>query len=206
MEINKELFHYFIQSGTKLTYNPRNIIYMQEDSADTFYLITKGKVRVFMIDSSGEEITLEILQCGRIFGESSFIQNSYRPTTVEALSEVELISCQLNKLYPYLQESYDLTVTLLQLMSHTCNHLSILVKKAYTYNRYEKVASFLLEQKERSLHYTHEDISYMVGLSRVTVSKVLSEFSKKQYIELGYRKIIILDTDGLQSYMHDATT
>ena len=199
MKINENLFHFFEQAGTKVIYHPNDIIYMQEDDSTNLYLILKGRVRVFNINPMGEEITFEFLNKGRIFGESSFFQNSLRPTTVMAVNEVELISCYLDDLYPYLSESKELTIALLQLLSQTCDYMTSLLKKAYTYNRYEKIASFLLEQTvtdninkgiiNSTLPYTHEEIATLVGLSRVTVTKVLNDFVKKGYIKNKYRKI-----------------
>ncbi len=207
MKINENLFHFFEQAGTKVIYHPNDIIYMQEDDSTNLYLILKGRVRVFNINPMGEEITFEFLNKGRIFGESSFFQNSLRPTTVMAVNEVELISCYLDDLYPYLSESKELTIALLQLLSQTCDYMTSLLKKAYTYNRYEKIASFLLEQTvtdninkgiiNSTLPYTHEEIATLVGLSRVTVTKVLNDFVKKGYIKNRYRKIIILNKKAL---------
>jgi len=124
-----------------------------------------------------------------------------------AVNEVELISCYLDDLYPYLSESKELTIALLQLLSQTCDYMTSLLKKAYTYNRYEKIASFLLEQTvtdninkgivNSTLPYTHEEIATLVGLSRVTVTKVLNDFVKKGYIKNKYRKIIILNKKAL---------
>ena len=203
MKIKQELFHYFESAGTKVKYHSHDLIYMQEDDANNLYLITKGRVRVYVINPDGAETTLEIIGKGRIFGESSFLQNSSRPTTVSAIDEVELISCHLDQLYPYLNESKDLTISLLQLMSQTCDYLSALVKKAYTYNRYEKIASFLLEQisfdntNQNIIPYTHEEIASLVGLSRVTTTKVLNEFVKQKYIINEYKKVIVINKKAL---------
>ncbi len=208
LKISENLFHYFEQAGTRMTYHPQDIIYMQEDDANSLYLITKGRVRVYLMTSSGEEMTLEILGKGRIFGESSFFQNALRPTTVTAIGDVELIACQLDHLYPYLSQSKELTISLLQLMSQTCDHVTLLLKKAYTYTRQEKIASFLLEQnlidnEGKQISYSHEEIASLVGLSRVTVTKVLNDFAKKGYIRVAYRKINIIDRNGLVSILKD---
>lgn len=74
MKIKKSLFTYFEKAGKKEIYHPHDIIYMQEDNATTLYLIIKGRVRVYVMNENGEEVTLEILDQGRIFGESSFFK------------------------------------------------------------------------------------------------------------------------------------
>lgn len=78
MKIAENLFNYFKNTGTLIKYQPNDIIYMQEDSSNNLYLILKGRVRVYLISKDGQEITLDIIDKGRIFGESSFLLNTSR--------------------------------------------------------------------------------------------------------------------------------
>ena len=67
---------------------------------------------------------------------------------------------------------------------------------------------FLLEQTavdnpdkgivDGALPYTHEDLALVVGLSRVTVTRVLGEFQRQGWVECGYRKIRVRDREGLR--------
>lgn len=211
MRIQEEQFGAFEAVGQVLSYQPGEIIYMQQDSADTLYLIRKGRVRVYLSTESGEEVTLEIVERGRIFGESSFVRNACRPTSVTAVTQTELVACKLAALGPALSKSWELTSALLQMMSDTCDYLSRLVKRAYLYDRRERLAAFLLEQTaddnpdkgivNGTLPYTHEDLALVAGLSRVTVTQVLGEFSKNGWVECGYRSIRVLRRDGLQKVL-----
>lgn len=208
MRIRDEQFGMFEAVGQLLHYRAGELIYMQQDSADILYLIRKGRVRVYLSTESGEEVTLEIVEKGRIFGESSFVQDACRPTTVSAVTDTELVACRLSELGPALCSSWELTNALLQMMSDTCDYLSRLVKRAYLYDRRERLAAFLLEQTavdnpdkgivDGALPYTHEDLALVVGLSRVTVSRVLGEFQRQGWVECGYRKIRVRDREGLR--------
>ena len=201
MKIAENLFNYFKNTGTLIKYQPNDIIYMQEDSSNNLYLILKGRVRVYLISKDGQEITLDIIDKGRIFGESSFLLNTSRPVCVSAIDEVKLISCNLENLYPAILESKELTIAIMQLLSSTNDHLTNQVKKAYFYNRHEKIAAFLLEQKKKTISYTHEEIASLTGVNRVTVTKILNDFCQKGWVDLAYRKIIIVDHDELSNYL-----
>lgn len=202
MKIAENLFDYFKDHGTLIKYKSNDIIYMQEDSSNNLYLILKGRVRVYLISKDGQEITIDIIDKGRIFGESSFLLNTSRPVCVSAIDQVELISCSLEKLYPAILESSELTIAIMKLLSSTNDHLTNQIKKAYFYNRHEKVAAFLLEQNKKTISYTHEEIALLTGLSRVTVTKILNEFCSYGWIELAYRKINILNFDALNNYLY----
>lgn len=211
MKIEDNLFTYFEKAGQVIHYKKDDIIFMQEDIAQNFYLITKGRVRVHELSSNGKDITYDILYKGRLFGESSFL-NAYRPVTISAITDVTLISCHLEDLYPYLTQSKELTIALLQIMSDTCDHTTKLLRWYSTYNRYEKVAALLLDiSKHDNIHqeiidsnipYTHQDIASSTGLARQTVSTALKQFVEDGFINTHYGKIKIIDKEGLyQKYL-----
>lgn len=209
IKIPAELFHYFEAVGKKRSYSKDAVIYMQEDKATDLYLILSGRVRVYSLFKDGREMTIEIVEKGRIFGDSSFLQEATRPVSVSAVTKVELISCSLDAMLPYLSQSPELTKLLFQLLSETCTHLSSLLDRSYFYDRFQKVAIFLLEQTqttnkdkdiiENILTYSHEEIAECVGLNRVTVTKILNEFQSNQWIQLAYKKIIITNREALQA-------
>ena len=211
MRIEEDKFGVFESVGQLLRYRPGELIYMEQDAADTLYLVRRGRVRVYLSTEGGEEVTLEILEKGRIFGESSFVQGGSRPTTVSAVTGTELVACKLTELRPALRENWELTRALLEMMSRTCDYLSRLVKRAYLYDRRERLAAFLLEQTARddpdkgirdgALPYTHEDLALVVGLARVTVTRVLGEFQRQGWVECGYRKIRVRDRAGLRTVL-----
>lgn len=208
-KIPEKYFTYFQQIGTLKTYTKDEIIYLQNDSADFLYLIVKGRVRVYTISSAGHETTLEIIEKGRIFGESSFLSERIRPTTVAAVNSVTLILCNVQNLIPLLCGSPELMTLLFQHLSETCNHLSHQIYRLTSCDRFQQIADFLLEETsaanydkgitENSIPYTHEEIGGILGLNRVTVSRVLSQFSHQGLIQTNYGKITILDREGLEN-------
>ena len=72
---------------------------------------------------------------------------------------------------------------------------------SYTHLDVYKRQAFLLEQKKKTISYTHEEIASLTGLNRVTVTKILNDFYQKGWIDLAYRKIIIVDHDELSNYL-----
>lgn len=202
MKIAEHLFNYFKQAGTTVNYQPNDIIYMQEDFSNSLYLILNGRVKVFLVSKDGQEITLDIIEKGGIFGESSFLLNTSRPVCVSAIDEVELVSCKLETMYPMILNSKELTLAIMQLLSATNDYLTNQIKKAYFYNRHEKIAAFLLEQNKKTISYTHQEIASLTGLNRVTVTKILNDFNHLNYITLAYRKITIINSNALNAYLN----
>ena len=69
MKLDEKLFTYFKKAGTQVTYHPKELIYLQEDQSHELFLILKGRVRVYTLTSQGDDITIDVLDKGRIFGE-----------------------------------------------------------------------------------------------------------------------------------------
>lgn len=209
IKLPEMLYPYFEQVGSTIHLQAGSPVYMQGDQANRLFLIKKGRVRVYYIASNGDELTLEIVEKGRIFGESSFLAQTTRQTTVSAVNEVELVSCTLEQLYPYFQQSKELTLILFQLLSNTCEHLANQLKRVTLYNSSEKIVSFLLDETaqvnidkailENTLPYSHEELAACLGLNRVTVTKVLNEFRQKGWVKLEYKKIHVLDRAALSA-------
>lgn len=199
--------HQLEQAGTVQSFAPDEPICFEGDIANDLYIIRRGRVRVMFHSPNGAEITLSILERGKIFGESSFLTHSAHPTSVVAVNPVELIHCSIDLLLDCLRENCMLTKKLLQLCSNTMNQLSYLVHDLCFLNRYGRVASFLLRETQTEnpgkgiakdfLPYTHEEIGWCIGLDRATVTRVLASFKRQQLLETAYRSIRILDRAAL---------
>lgn len=211
IKVSEDLYTYFEQVGNRMHVPSGKSIYMQGDqAANRLYLITRGRVRVYCISNDGKELTLEIVEKGRIFGEYSFSHQAVRQTNVDAVNDVEIISFSLEEIYPYLSQSKEITLILFQLLSDTCNHLHRQLKRFSFYDRYQRVASFLLDEtafpsKEKDITdscipYSHEELAVCLGMNRVTITKVLNEFKRRGWIDLGHKKVIISDRAALSEF------
>lgn len=209
IKVSEALYPYFEKTGQLEKYSPHETIYMQGEDAQRLYFIKKGRVRAFYITKNGKELTFEIVEKGKIIGESSFLSHSIYPVSVEAVNEVELLACDLSRLYEYMEESTELTWVIIQMLSRTCNHLTEQLRRVTLYDRYQKIASFLLHEttfpdSDRgvtgdSIPYTQEELGISLGLNRVTVTRVLNEWKSAGIIETAYGRIKILDRMYLEN-------
>lgn len=214
-KIPEHLYPYFESAGYRKQYLPDEVIYLQGESADQLYVIVSGRVRAYYIDINGRELTFEIIEKGRIFGESSFLSYCVNPVSISAVNEVELIVCDMQQLYQCMEESRELSSLIIQLLSSTCNHLSEQLRRITLYDRYQKIASFLLYEtafpnedrgvSRDSIPYTQEELALCLGLNRVTVNRVLREWKQKDIIASSYGNIRILNRSYLQNLLHNRT-
>lgn len=194
--------------GIVYTMQPGHLIYMKGDPAERVYYIVKGRVRIFENLYSGREMTLDVVESGRIFGESAFVPENTRPACVEAVNKVTLISFRMTDVLPYFRIRAEFALHFLQLCSNTMDHLTARMEEQCLLDRFGKVASYILDVTEKNseekgteggvIPYTHEDLSVTLGLNRSTVTMVLKEFEQKGCLEKGYGYLKIKNRKALE--------
>ena len=195
--------------GIVFTVQPGHLVYMKGDPADRVYYILKGRVRIFENLYSGREMTLDVVESGRIFGESAFAPGNLRPACVQAVNKVILVSFRMTDVLPYFRSRAEFALHFLQLCSNTMDHLTARMEEQCLLDRYGKVASFILDVTEQDsvekgtaggvIPYTHEDLSVSLGLNRSTVTMVLKEFEKQGCLERGYGYVKVVDRRALEA-------
>lgn len=213
IQASDEIIRYFEQAGNIRHIAKDEILYMQGDASPNIYLIARGRVRMFFTSNEGKEITYQIIGERQLIGESAFLGHAARPTTIRAVNEVTLLSCPVRSLKPYLMESRELNEAVLTLLTDNYDFLCAQVRRLTVYNRFQRVASYLLDQTAEdnagigivnsTLPYTHEELGVCLNLNRVTVTNILNQFQKQGIVKLGRKKIQVIDKEKLREILEN---
>ncbi|MBQ5398981.1 MAG: Crp/Fnr family transcriptional regulator [Ruminococcus sp.] len=180
-----------------------DIIYYQGDSAESFYYLKKGRVRVYMTSPEGVERTLSTAARGEVFGEAAFFDRMPRVSSASALTGCELVAIDEQKLIALIQRQPRLALELLEIQALRIRQLSDQLDIMTFLKADGRIARLLLKNAQTDgerlkVKLTHEEIAGSVGVNRVTVSKLLTRFKKEGIIRTEYRKIIINDIKALE--------
>ena len=213
IQASDEIIRYFEQAGNIRHIAKDEILYMQGDASPNIYLIASGRVRMFFTSNDGKEITYQIIGERQLIGESAFLGHAARPTTIRAVNDVTLLSCPVRSLKPYLMESRELNEAVLTLLTDNYDFLCAQVRRLTVYNRFQRVASYLLDQTAEdnagigivnsTLPYTHEELGVCLNLNRVTVTNILNQFQKQGIVKLGRKKIQVIDKEKLREILEN---
>ena len=177
-------------------YQPGQIIYLQGTQPDHFYYLLSGTARSFISTQSGEERVLTVHRAGDLMGEASFFDQCPRVTSAMAVTECQAVPVDQRQLNEMFSRHPELAVPMLQYLARTVRMLSGHVDSA-TLPARQRVARYLLSLfpagDSSPLFCTHEEIGQAVGLSRVTVSRVLERLAGEGAVRPGYRTIALLD-------------
>jgi CRP-like cAMP-binding protein len=197
--VNKKYFKTFENIGTKLTLKANDMIFMAEDQAEDTYLIEEGSVRVYIDSKDGKEITLEVINAGRIFGDASFCKKAVRDVNIQATRDSVIIKVDPAKLFAVSHEDEELMTLLFEHITDSNRMLTHKIKALVYYNSKQKVADFLLEnESHQEVHFTQQEISECLALNRVTVTRVIACFKEAGLVETHYHRIKVTDQKGLE--------
>lgn len=194
-----ELFETFKTKPSHMFKNSQ-IIYRQGEIAENFYYLKKGKVQAFVNSSDGLEKILTIYKKGEIFGEASFFDGFPRMSSAKTFSDSEIITITKTDIMMYFQREPLFALNFIELLSQKVRMLSNEIDNISFLSAEKRIAKYLLNKNlytNYSIDCTHEDIGKAVGVSRITVSRILNKFSKYQWIYTKYRKILILNQNAL---------
>lgn len=190
-----------IEGRSPRNYRAGQMVYLQGTRPECFYYLVSGSVRSFISSSTGEERVLTVHRSGDLMGEASFFDSCPRVTSATALEDCQILTIGRTQLDAAFQRHPELALPMLQHLARTVRTLSGHVESSSLPAR-QRVARWLLAQppgEDGSLRATHEGIGQAVGLSRVTVSRVLGELSSLGLVGLGYRSVAVLERMQLEA-------
>jgi CRP-like cAMP-binding protein len=178
------------------------IIFNQEDKGDALFIIQKGRIKVSLFSEAGKEIILSILREGDFFGEMALIDGEPRSANVTAIDPSELLILERTDFLEYLKRSPDLTLMLLVEMSRRLRIADDKIGSLALLDVYGRIARYLIKlakaegkiTKEGIViinRPTHQEIAGLVGTSRETVSRTLTDLQKRGVISVTKDELIL---------------
>lgn len=190
----------FFAAGTPRPYSRGQLIYIQGQSPDYLYCLQSGAVRTSILSDQGEEKLLTVYQAGSIFGEASFFDGMPRVSTATAQTDCLIVPLDRQTVDGLFRRDPALASAMLAYLARTVRLLSGHVDTMSFQKADQRLKHQLLNHPSDTFSVTHEELAAALGVSRVTVSRILGEFSKKGLIRTGYGTITILDREGLMAY------
>lgn len=185
-------------------FNKDSVILSEHETGSTFFIVTKGKVKLSRVSEEGNEVVLTTLSESDFFGEMSLLNGSSRSATVIALEDSELLIIRRKEFIDLLCSDSDISIALLIELTQKLRAANIKLKSLSLKDAEEKVATVILQLADdigkirqgtleiEKLPFQH-DLADMAGTSRETISRTLHTFAKKGLVELDGSRLRILN-------------
>jgi CRP-like cAMP-binding protein len=182
--------------------NRGEVVATPEELARKMYVLMTGKVNMVCTNNEGRRLVIATLEPGAIFGEGALDNPGDPGVFVEAADPVSVWvipageARNMTMQYPIL--GWGLLQTYGERLFQVENNLEDVAYKKLP----ERLATLLLEMANNQngliKGVSHQSLADHLGTYRETVSAILRDFKRQGVVELGYRRIVILDVELLK--------
>jgi CRP-like cAMP-binding protein len=184
------------------------VIFHEDDPADTLHLIRSGRVAVRVAAARGDSAILAVLGEGRMFGEIALLEEfGARTASIVTLEPTETVSihrldlARLRKDFPEVDEAIiaSLAGQVKRLSQQLVEALYVPADKRVL-RRLSDMALLYADGAERRnivVPLTQDHLADLAGTSRITVNRTLRAEQERGVLDLGRGKTIVHRLDEL---------
>ena len=188
---------------TMATCDAGRIFYMPEDSGEVLFLLKAGRVQLYRMTPAGKKIVVATLGPGAVFGEMSIVGQGMHNTFAQALDECMICVMSREDVERLIHEKPNVAFRFVEALGKRVSALEERLEDIAFKSIPARLAGTLLRLADESgsnvvRGFTHQDFAEMLGTYRETTTQTLNEFKQAGWIEIGRKRITILNRDALQ--------
>ena len=184
------------------------VIFHQGDPGDALHIVASGSVKIVLPSPEGDEAIIATLRPGDFFGELALLDGAPHSATVAAVENTETLTLPREVFLEMLGEHPSLRDALLKGLAAELRRLTGHVEELHFLDLAGRLAMRLVRlaeeeapdvDGERSLDwpYTQSDLAAMIGGTRQSVNRLLSELVDEGLVRIERDRLIISDLAGL---------
>ena len=176
-------------------------VFIEGDQCGAIALLISGVVRVYKIGETGREITLYRFGLGEscILTANAILSQQSFPAIATVERDAEAVMIPAEKFREWVSR-YDVwRKFVFDLLSQRLSNVMAIVDEVAFQRMDVRVASLLLTRSrvQKPIRITHQEIAAELGSSREVISRLLEDFSEREFIRVHRGEVEILDPDGL---------
>lgn len=187
-------------------YNKKNIIFREGSYPVGVYYMIRGKVKTFMTNTDAKDYITGLYKEGDFFGYTNILENKPFSESAMAMEESEICLIPKDELFSLLYSNKDVSKKFISMLSNNLAHIEErLIDLAYNSVR-KRVAQSLVMLKDKydtkkedffSISISREDLANIVGTSKESVIRTLSDFKEERLIEIKGSNIKLMNAEKL---------
>jgi CRP-like cAMP-binding protein len=200
--INPDDMKIIEQAAHFLTVETGTFLFFQDDSADRFYVVLSGKVKVFKNAPDGKEQILLMAGAGDSFGEAALFARGKYPAAAEVVEGGELASFTYERFMALIRDNPSLAVNMIARLSMLLHHVTRLVQHLSLEDVTTRLAGYIADllpdpKSAREQHVVLAEkkmvMASILGTIPETLSRAFAKLSKSGIISVDGQEITIHD-------------
>lgn len=191
-------------------YPPGSLLFVQGQMPRGVYILCTGRAKISTCSNEGKTLILKIAEAGEVLGLSATILGKPYEVSAETVEPTQVNFVKREDFLRFLNEHGEACLHAAQELSEKYHAAQKEIRSlGLSQSASEKLARLILdwyqngtEKAQRDLRLklflTHEEIAQMIGTSRETVTRLLSDLKKKQIIQIKGSTLLIRNKTALE--------
>jgi CRP/FNR family cyclic AMP-dependent transcriptional regulator len=186
------------------------VVLVEGQSPCGIFILCQGRAKLSIASRDGKTLIVRIAEAGEILGLHAVVSGTPCELTVETMQPCQLDFVKREDMLCFLKEHAHACFHATEHLARDCSDAYGVVRTiGLSHSVSERFARFLLETAAAGkvsngavrvrLAMTHEEISQLVGTSRETITRLLSEFRRNDMAELRGSTLIIHNHPALKN-------
>ena len=189
---------------TTMTNVPKGrVFYRPEEPTEVLFILKQGRVQLYRISPEGKKLVITTLGPGTLFGDMALLGQWMHNTFAEAVEDCLICVMSRTDLERQVVRKPEVALRMLDITSRRLREAEGRLEDLAFKGIPARLASLLLrlseeQEGERITGLTHQDLAETVGTYRETATQVLNDLKSQGLIDIGRKRITVLDLEGLQ--------
>ncbi|WP_018933357.1 Crp/Fnr family transcriptional regulator [Gracilibacillus lacisalsi] len=217
--IFKELTVYEIDSLKTIAHTKRyqkyTHVFMQDDHLSNVYFILEGKIKIYKTDFHGREQIVNILHSGDMFPHQGFFRHDNYPAHAEVIEPSTLVYIPKQQFEDFLMQFPQISVKLFRVLGDMIVDLQQRLEEQILHNTQEQVMMLILRLVKKhgkenrhgdvmlAKQFSNKELANMIGTTRETISRTLSQLKKESLIELSANNMWKIDVEKIEDKLFE---
>lgn len=207
-ELTKEEIVRISRCKTSKKVKKGEVIFEEGEHINGVYCVRDGICKVSQMSENGREQIIHLIKKGDLLGERSLVNDEVASLKATAVNDMELCFIPREEILSDLQNNRDFSMAMLKNFANSLKNTNTTVvnmaqktvKQRLAYTLLYLYDHFGLDENEAlDVHLTREDIANIIGTATESAIRILSEYKKKEIIDLKGKDIFILNKDELKN-------
>ncbi|MBS0429809.1 MAG: Crp/Fnr family transcriptional regulator [Proteobacteria bacterium] len=185
--------------GVQRRFRTRALLIQEGERGDTIYIVLSGRLRAFVSDSRGREVTLSHHGPGEYVGEMS-LDGGTRSASVEAVEPTVCVVVTRESALRHIAEDPEFTRGLIERLIRRARLATESARSMALLDVYSRLRRVLEERAAPgpdgtpsiAERLTHQALASEIGCSREMVSRLLKDLETGGYLAVRERRLVLL--------------
>jgi CRP-like cAMP-binding protein len=215
-DVSDEHVRKLLAGANDVTLAAGESLFRHGESAERFFLVCAGLIKLFRLSPDGDEKIIELLRPGETFAEAVMFMGTRGryPVNADAVADTRLIAFSQHTVVSLLRETPEIGFGLMASMSRRLHMLVNQIESLTLQNATYRLVAYLLEQipadvavaGQIQLTTPKSAIASRLAIQPETLSRILARLRQGALIETDGTLITVRDVSALRKFIQQSDT